>query len=78
MARQSTREGSCYRQPFDQIKRQWTLHLSGTPFKALASGKFDQDQVFNWTYEDERVARQHWGCGFVIGRGRVVVSGRVQ
>lgn len=46
---------------FDQIKRQWTLHLSGTPFKALASGKFSQDQIFNWTYEDEQVAREQWG-----------------
>jgi type II restriction enzyme len=45
---------------FDQIKRQWALHLSGTPFKALASGKFDQDQIFNWTYEDEQAARQQW------------------
>jgi type II restriction enzyme len=46
---------------FDQIKRKWTLHLSGTPFKALAAGKFDQDRIFNWTYEDERTARQQWG-----------------
>lgn len=45
---------------FDQIKRKRTLHLSGTPFKALASGKFDQDQIFNWTYEDEQVARLQW------------------
>jgi type III restriction/modification enzyme restriction subunit len=45
---------------FDQIKREWTLHLSGTPFKALASGKFDQKQIFNWTYEDENAARQQW------------------
>lgn len=45
---------------FDQIKRRWTLHLSGTPFKALAAGKFDQDQIFNWTYEDEQTARQQW------------------
>jgi type II restriction enzyme len=45
---------------FDQIKRRWTLHLSGTPFKALASGKFGQDQIFNWTYEDEQTARQSW------------------
>lgn len=45
---------------FDQIKRKWALHLSGTPFKALASGKFDQDQIFNWTYEDEQAARQRW------------------
>jgi type II restriction enzyme len=45
---------------FEQIKRKWTLHLSGTPFKALASGKFDQDQIYNWTYEDEQVAGQRW------------------
>ncbi len=44
----------------DQIKRTWTLHLSGTPFKALASGKFGDDQIFNWTYEDEQNARQSW------------------
>lgn len=45
---------------FDQISRTRTLHLSGTPFKALASGKFDQDQIFNWTYENEQAARQAW------------------
>ncbi len=45
---------------FERIKRTRTLHLSGTPFKALASGKFDQDQIFNWTYEDEQVAREEW------------------
>lgn len=45
---------------FDQIKRKWTLHLSGTPFKALAAGKFGEDQIFNWTYEDEQAAREQW------------------
>lgn len=45
---------------FDHIKRDRTLHLSGTPFKALASGNFDQDQIFNWTYEDEQTARAQW------------------
>ncbi|MFB9315106.1 DEAD/DEAH box helicase [Nocardioides plantarum] len=45
---------------FDQITRKWTLHLSGTPFKALASGKFTPDQIFNWTYEDEQLARRQW------------------
>jgi len=45
---------------FDQITRSWTLHLSGTPFKALASGKFGADQIFNWTYEDEQTARENW------------------
>lgn len=45
---------------FDQINRNGTLHLSGTPFKALASGRFEQEQIFNWTYEDEQTARAEW------------------
>jgi type II restriction enzyme len=45
---------------FEQIKRTRTLHLSGTPFKALASGKFEQDQIYNWSYEDEQKARLAW------------------
>lgn len=48
---------------FDQITRKYTLHLSGTPFKALASGKFSDDEIFNWTYEDEQVARASWTDG---------------
>lgn len=45
---------------FDQITRSHTLHLSGTPFRALASGKFTQDQIYNWTYTDEREALEAW------------------
>lgn len=45
---------------FDHIKRSYTLHLSGTPFRALASGKFDPDQIYNWTYADEREALEAW------------------
>lgn len=45
---------------FDQIARSHTLHLSGTPFKALASGRFSEDQIFNWTYEDEQDAKATW------------------
>ena len=45
---------------FNQIKRSHTLHLSGTPFKALASGRFADHEIFNWTYEDEQAARQDW------------------
>ncbi|WP_448811068.1 DEAD/DEAH box helicase [Agromyces bauzanensis] len=45
---------------FRHVKRKWTLHLSGTPFKALASGRFEQGQIFNWTYEDEHRERQNW------------------
>jgi type II restriction enzyme len=45
---------------FDQINRAHTLHLSGTPFKALVSGRFSDNQIFNWTYEDEQAARAGW------------------
>lgn len=43
---------------FNNIKRRFTLHLSGTPFKALASGKFTDKQIFNWTYIDEQIAKE--------------------
>ena len=45
---------------FNEIRRTRTLHLSGTPFKALASGKFGADEIFNWSYENEQTARQEW------------------
>ena len=45
---------------FDQIQRHQTLHLSGTPFRALASDKFASDAIFNWTYVDECHAREEW------------------
>jgi len=36
------------------------LYLSGTPFKALATGEFIEEQIFNWTYTDEqRVKEEH-------------------
>jgi hypothetical protein len=34
------------------------LYLSGTPFKALATGEFIEEQLFNWTYTDEQRAKQ--------------------
>lgn len=46
---------------FDHIRRRFTLHLSGTPFKALANEKFPQDAIFNWTYADEQRAKRDWG-----------------
>ena len=39
---------------FDTIKRKHTLHLSGTPFKALANEKFSKEAIYNWTYLDEQ------------------------
>ena len=43
---------------FGYIKRKHTLHLSGTPFKALANDKFPKDAIFNWTYLDEQKAKR--------------------
>jgi hypothetical protein len=38
------------------------LYLSGTPFRAIASGEFIEDQIFNWTYSDEQKAKlEHKG-----------------
>lgn len=45
---------------FDNIDRKFTLHLSGTPFKALASGEFRQHEIYNWTYADEQRAKLQW------------------
>ena len=36
------------------------LYLSGTPFRAIASGEFIEDQIFNWTYSDEQKAKDEW------------------
>lgn len=45
---------------FNQIKRRFTLHLSGTPFKALANDKFNEGAIFNWTYAEEQKAKRDW------------------
>lgn len=36
------------------------LYLSGTPFKALATGEFIEEQIFNWTYTDEQRAKKEF------------------
>lgn len=45
---------------FDRIKRKFTLHLSGTPFKALANTKFADDAIYNWTYADEQRRKEEY------------------
>src|SRR5207245_8325081 len=37
------------------------LYLSGTPFRALATGEFIEEQIFNWTYTDEQRAKARFG-----------------
>ncbi len=36
------------------------LYLSGTPFRAIASGEFIEDQIYNWTYSDEQREKHSW------------------
>lgn len=36
------------------------LYLSGTPFRAIATGEFIEEQIFNWTYSDEQRAKAQW------------------
>ena len=42
------------------IQSKFYLYLSGTPFRALNSGEFIEEQVFNWTYSDEQAAKGAW------------------
>ncbi len=36
------------------------LYLSGTPFRAISSGEFIEEQIYNWTYSDEQKAKAAW------------------
>ena len=36
------------------------LYLSGTPFRAISTGEFIEDQIFNWTYSDEQREKNNW------------------
>ncbi len=38
------------------------LYLSGTPFRALATGEFIEEQIFNWTYADEQRAKEEYAA----------------
>ena len=45
---------------FSRIVREFTLHMSGTPFKAIAGNKFSAEQIYNWSYADEQEKKSHW------------------
>src|SRR5690625_3603693 len=45
---------------FSQLNRNFTLHLSGTPFNAIAKWDFSEEQIFNWSYVDEQEAKKKW------------------
>lgn len=45
---------------FLPITTRFYLYLSGTPFRALNSGEFIEEQIYNWTYSDEQHAKENW------------------
>lgn len=42
------------------ITADYRLYLSGTPFRALNSGEFIEEQIYSWTYSDEQRAKIKW------------------
>lgn len=45
---------------FIPISTSHYLFLSGTPFRAINSGEFIEEQIFSWTYSDEQAAKENW------------------
>lgn len=51
---------NAYNETFLPITTSHYLFLSGTPFRAINSGEFIEDQIYNWTYSDEQRAKANW------------------
>lgn len=51
---------NAYNETFLPITTGHYLFLSGTPFRAINSGEFIEDQIYNWTYSDEQKAKEQW------------------
>ena len=51
---------NAYNETFLPITTSYYLFLSGTPFRALNSGEFIEEQIFSWTYSDEQRAKENW------------------
>lgn len=60
---------NAYNETFLPITTGYYLFLSGTPFRAINSGEFIEDQIYNWTYSDEQRAKAEW-----IGSGNPYLS----
>lgn len=52
--------GNAYDETWLPITTTYYLYLSGTPFRALNSGEFIEEQIYNWTYSDEQRAKMEW------------------
>lgn len=55
-----TEADNAYNESFLPITAAYYLFLSGTPFRAINSGEFIEDQIYNWTYSDEQRAKAAW------------------
>ena len=55
-----TEADNAYNETFLPITTGYYLFLSGTPFRAINSGEFIEDQIYNWTYSDEQNAKEKW------------------
>ena len=51
---------NAYNETFLPITAEHYLFLSGTTFRAINSGEFIEDQIYNWTYSDEQRAKEAW------------------
>ncbi len=58
---QEKEAGNAINESFLPITSPRYLYLSGTPFRAINSGEFIEDQIYNWTYSDEQNAKENWG-----------------
>lgn len=52
--------GNAYDETWLPITTTYYLYLSGTPFRALNSGEFIEEQIYNWTYSDEQRSKADW------------------
>ena len=59
-AYQRNEAGNALDETYIEIDAKYYLYLSGTPFRAINSGEFIEDQIFNWTYSDEQTAKRDW------------------
>ena len=57
---QEKEAGNAINESWLPITTSYYLYLSGTPFRALNSGEFLEEQIFNWTYSDEQAAKENW------------------
>lgn len=58
---QATEAAEAFKEDFLPITASHYLFLLGTPFRALNSGEFIEDEIYSWTYSDEQRAKEGWG-----------------